>query len=154
CDARVPHEGHRGHEGGRGTREGARRLEPVAHRDGARAAHRLREGGCAREARARGAPAAHRRRPRGERPAARRPRADPRPIADDEGRCPELSRTLRIAGEIVLALAGITFTAQGLGLTHGVRSVMNDRPEWVAIGSGLVVLAMVLLWQTTRRRPA
>ena len=55
---------------------------------------------------------------------------------------------------VIFALAGITFTAQGLGLTHGVRSVMNDRPEWVAIGSGLVVLAMVLLWQTTRRRPA
>ncbi len=25
---------------------------------------------------------------------------------------------------------------------------MNDRPEWVAIGSGMVVLAAVLLWRT------
>ncbi len=65
-----------------------------------------------------------------------------------------LSRTFAIAGEIVLALAGLTFTAQGLGLTHSVRSVMNDRPEWVAVGSGLIVLAAVLLWRTTRRRPA
>jgi hypothetical protein len=30
---------------------------------------------------------------------------------------------------------------------------MNDRPEWVAIGSGMVVLALVLLW-VTGRRPA
>jgi hypothetical protein len=29
---------------------------------------------------------------------------------------------------------------------------MNDRPEWVAIGSGLFVLALVLLWRTTRSR--
>jgi hypothetical protein len=29
---------------------------------------------------------------------------------------------------------------------------MNDRPEWVAIGSGMVVLALVLLWVTLRRR--
>lgn len=28
---------------------------------------------------------------------------------------------------------------------------MNDRPEWVAIGSGMVVLAAVLLWATARR---
>jgi hypothetical protein len=61
---------------------------------------------------------------------------------------------LAIAGEVVLALAGLTFTAQGLGLTHSVRSVMNDRPEWVAIGSGLFVLAVVLFWWTTRRRSA
>jgi hypothetical protein len=54
----------------------------------------------------------------------------------------------------VLALAGLIFTAQGLGLTRGVRSAMNDRPEWVAIGGGMVVLAVVLLWVSTRRRPA
>lgn len=53
----------------------------------------------------------------------------------------------------MLLVAGAIFTAQGLGLTRGVRSVMNDRPEWVAIGSGMVVLAGVLLWVTTRRRP-
>jgi len=29
---------------------------------------------------------------------------------------------------------------------------MNDRPEWVAIGGGLFVLALVLLWVTTRPR--
>jgi hypothetical protein len=29
---------------------------------------------------------------------------------------------------------------------------MNDRPEWVAIGSGMFVLALVLLWVTTTRR--
>jgi hypothetical protein len=29
---------------------------------------------------------------------------------------------------------------------------MNDRPEWVAIGSGMFVLALVLAWVTTRRR--
>jgi hypothetical protein len=61
---------------------------------------------------------------------------------------------MAIAGEVVLALAGLTFTAQGLGLTRGVRSYMNDRPEWIAIGSGLFVLALVLLWVTLRRRGA
>jgi len=30
---------------------------------------------------------------------------------------------------------------------------MNDRPEWVAIGSAMVVLALVLFWITLRRRP-
>ena len=54
-------------------------------------------------------------------------------------------------GEVILALLGLVFTAQGLGLTRGVPSRMNDRAEWVAIGSGMVVLALVLLWLTTRR---
>jgi hypothetical protein len=31
---------------------------------------------------------------------------------------------------------------------------MNGRPEWVAIGGGLFVLAVVLVWVTTHRRPA
>ena len=57
-----------------------------------------------------------------------------------------------IVGEAILALAGLTFAAQGLGLTHGVRSAMNDRPEWVALGAGMLVLALVLLWRTARRR--
>ena len=64
-----------------------------------------------------------------------------------------MKRTIAIAGEVVLALAGLTFTAQGLGLTRSVRSSMNDRPEWVAIGSAMFVLALVLFWVTTRRRP-
>jgi hypothetical protein len=29
---------------------------------------------------------------------------------------------------------------------------MNDRPEWVAIGGGMFVLALVLAWVTTRPR--
>jgi hypothetical protein len=65
-----------------------------------------------------------------------------------------VSRTLAIGGEVILGLVGLVFAAQGLGLTRGYSSVMNDRPEWVAIGSGLVVLALVLLWVTTRRRTA
>jgi len=36
-------------------------------------------------------------------------------------------------------------------LTRGVRSFMNDRSEWIAIGSGLFVLAVVLLWTTMDR---
>ncbi len=62
-----------------------------------------------------------------------------------------MTRAAAIAGELVLGLAGLIFTAQGLGLTRSVRSVMNDRPEWVAIGSGMVVLALVLAWLTLRR---
>jgi hypothetical protein len=56
-------------------------------------------------------------------------------------------------GEAILALAGLTFAAQGLGLTRSVPSLMNGRPEWVAIGGGMFVLALVLAWATTRRRP-
>ncbi|HEY8732513.1 MAG TPA: hypothetical protein VIN69_11140 [Candidatus Limnocylindria bacterium] len=63
-------------------------------------------------------------------------------------------RVAAIAGEAILGLAGLTFAAQGLGLTHSVRSVMNDRPEWVAIGGGMFVLALVLLWVTLRRKAA
>ncbi|HVR89013.1 MAG TPA: hypothetical protein VHG53_05645 [Candidatus Limnocylindria bacterium] len=63
-------------------------------------------------------------------------------------------RALAIAVELVIALAGLVFTAQGIGLTRGYRSVMNDRPEWIVIGSGMLVLALVLLWVTTRRRLA
>jgi len=29
---------------------------------------------------------------------------------------------------------------------------MNDRPEWVAIGGGMFVLGLVLLWATARSR--
>ena len=65
-----------------------------------------------------------------------------------------MKRTLSLAGEAVLALSGLVFSAQGLGLTRSVRSVMNDRPEWVAIGSAMFVLALVLGWVTLRRRPA
>ena len=61
-----------------------------------------------------------------------------------------MSRTAAFVGEAILALAGLTFAAQGLGLTHSVPSAMNDRPEWVAIGGGMFVLALVLLWVTTR----
>lgn len=55
-------------------------------------------------------------------------------------------------GEVLLVLMGLVFTAQGLGLTRGVPSRMNDQPEWVAIGSGMVVLAGVLFWLTMRKR--
>jgi hypothetical protein len=53
-------------------------------------------------------------------------------------------------GEAILALAGLTFAAQGLGLTQRVPSLMNGRPEWVAIGGGMFVLALVLFWVTAR----
>ena len=55
-------------------------------------------------------------------------------------------------GEVILALLGLVFTAQGLGLTRGVPSRMNDRPEWIAIGTGMVVLAGVLFWLSVRKR--
>jgi len=64
-----------------------------------------------------------------------------------------MKRKLAIAGEVLLGLAGLVYTAQGLGLTHGVSSFMNDRPEWVAIGSAMVVLAVILFWVTVRPRP-
>ena len=65
-----------------------------------------------------------------------------------------MKRTLSLAGEAALGLFGLVFSAQGLGLTRSYRSAMNDRPEWVAIGSAMFVLALVLGWVTLRRRPA
>ncbi|MFN2519886.1 MAG: hypothetical protein ABR525_02440 [Candidatus Limnocylindria bacterium] len=62
-------------------------------------------------------------------------------------------RRLAIAGEVMLAIAGLVWSAQGLGLVHLVRSFMNDRPEWIAIGSGTFVLSLVLLWLTLRSPP-
>ena len=61
-----------------------------------------------------------------------------------------IRRALAVAGELALALAGLVWSAQGLGLFRSVRSFMNDRPEWIAIGSGTFVLALVLLWLTLR----
>ncbi|MHB8631446.1 MAG: hypothetical protein ACYC9W_05920 [Candidatus Limnocylindria bacterium] len=58
---------------------------------------------------------------------------------------------MAIAGEIALGLLGLTFAAQGFGLTRSYRSAMNDRPEWVVIGGGMFVLALVLIWRTSRR---
>jgi len=57
-----------------------------------------------------------------------------------------------LVGEAILGLAGLTFAAQGLGLTRGVPSAMNDRPEWIAIGGGMFALALVLGWVTARPR--
>ena len=59
---------------------------------------------------------------------------------------------MALVADAILGFAGLVFAAQGLGLTHSVRSAMNDRPEWVAIGSAMFVLALVLFWAGARRR--
>ncbi len=59
-------------------------------------------------------------------------------------------RRLAVVAELVLAIGGLVWSAQGLGLVRTVRSFMNDRPEWIAIGSGTFVLALVLLYLTLR----
>ncbi len=59
-------------------------------------------------------------------------------------------RRLAVVAELVLAVGGLVWSAQGLGLLRTVRSFMNDRPEWIAIGSGTFVLALVLLYLTLR----
>ena len=75
---------------------------------------------------------------------------------DDEGRGAGLSvgRRLAVAGETLLALAGLIWTGQGFGVVRVFRSFMVDRPEWIAIGAATVVVAVTLLWLTLSRRPA
>lgn len=63
-------------------------------------------------------------------------------------------RGAAVLGEALLALAGLIWTGQGLGVVRVFRSFMVDRPEWICIGLATVAVAVTLLWLTLRHRPA
>ena len=56
-------------------------------------------------------------------------------------------RTVRLTLGLVLAGAGLVFTAQGLNLPFAPRSTMTSDPVWVVVGALLVAggLAIALL---------
>ena len=64
---------------------------------------------------------------------------------------PRRSSPLPVSIGIVLALAGIVFALQGLGVQIG-RSFMIGDLRWTAIGAGLIVVAALLVLRTNRRR--
>jgi hypothetical protein len=53
---------------------------------------------------------------------------------------------------VLLILAGATFAAQGLGLIRSSSS-MTDDLRWTAIGTGMVLVGLGLVWWG-RRPPA
>ena len=53
---------------------------------------------------------------------------------------------------VLLILAGGTFALQGLSLLPG-SSAMNGRPEWLVIGTAMVVAGVALLVTASRRPP-
>ena len=55
-----------------------------------------------------------------------------------------------LALAVVLALAGIVFTLQGLGVPIG-RSFMIGDPRWAVIGVTLVAIAGSIGWRRLRR---
>src|SRR5207253_6712681 len=103
--ARPAREDDRRPRGGRGPRARAHGCEPVARRDRALAAHRLREGGGAGEAGARGAALALRRREGREDHAREGSASRSRSVADDERR-----RAGLIAAEVLLLLLIVVAT--------------------------------------------
>lgn len=64
-----------------------------------------------------------------------------------------VGRRLAVAGEVLLALAGLIWTGQGLGVVRVFRSFMVDRAEWIGIGVATVAIALTLLWLTVSRPP-
>ena len=59
---------------------------------------------------------------------------------------------LRWTAVVLLALVGLVWIGQGLGLIGG--SVMSNDTRWAWIGAGLLVIAAVLAWRgiaTSRR---
>ncbi len=63
-------------------------------------------------------------------------------------------RRLAVAGEALLAAAGLIWMGQGFGVVRVFRSFMVDRAEWIVIGAAIFAVGVALLWLTLSRRPA
>ena len=50
----------------------------------------------------------------------------------------------------LLALAGIVWLGQGIGLIHG--SYMTGQPKWAIIGTALIVAAAGMFWVVRTRK--
>ena len=46
---------------------------------------------------------------------------------------------------VVVALFGLTFTLQGIGLVGPVGGLMYDNPVWVTQGSAICILGLVIV---------
>jgi hypothetical protein len=61
------------------------------------------------------------------------------------------SNPTRVALAVLLAIGGVTFALQGLGVPIGNSFMVGDL-RWTAIGLALVVGAAVLAWCERQRR--
>ena len=57
---------------------------------------------------------------------------------------------LRLALAVAMALAGLTWMLQGLGILTAARSFMVGDPTWTAIGAAFLVGGVVLAWRAPR----
>jgi hypothetical protein len=60
-------------------------------------------------------------------------------------------RRLLLLPAILLILAGLAFTLQGVGILPG--SAMSGERQWAAIGIVMIVVGLVLGWLGMRPRP-
>ena len=60
-------------------------------------------------------------------------------------------RTLMRYGGILIALLGGVFFLQGIGVLPG--SVMTNDPFWAVVGAIMVVVAVALIYFSTRSNP-
>ena len=65
---------------------------------------------------------------------------------------PERRNGLNVAMAAVLALAGATVAAQGLGVPIGNGFMVGDL-RWTLIGAVALVVAAVVAWRELRTRP-
>ena len=50
---------------------------------------------------------------------------------------------------VLMALVGIVWFGQGIGVIHG--SVMTDDTRWAVIGGGMIVVAAGIFWYVSRQ---
>jgi len=59
-------------------------------------------------------------------------------------------KTLLLVIATVLALTGIVWLGQGIGLIHG--SYMTGQPRWAIIGAALIVASAGMFWFVRARK--
>jgi hypothetical protein len=57
---------------------------------------------------------------------------------------------LRLALAAAMALTGLVWMLQGLGILTAARSFMVGDPTWTAIGAAFLVVGLVLAWRARR----
>jgi LPXTG-motif cell wall-anchored protein len=61
-----------------------------------------------------------------------------------------LSRKILLTISILMALIGIVWFGQGIGMIHG--SVMTDDSKWAVIGGIMIVVAAGIFWFARKRK--
>jgi hypothetical protein len=58
---------------------------------------------------------------------------------------------LRLVLAVGIALTGLVWILQGLGILTAARSFMIGDPTWAVIGAAFVVVGVVMGWRAARR---